>query len=283
MSVVIEATKSGIVKAPKGAVGVRNLSVTYAHREHVSNVLNSINFKIEPGDFVSLLGPSGCGKTTILNTIAGFIKPVEGYVAVDDQQVIGPGADRGVVFQQYSLLPWKTTFQNVELGLKIKGTPKVERRSIVNDYLDRVGLYAYRNMYPHQLSGGMQQRASIVRALVNSPSVLLMDEPFAALDAQTRQMMQELLIKIWSDLHPTIIFVTHDIDEAIFLSNRVLVMGIRPGRIKADIPINLSGPRGPESRLTNHFTSLKLQIFEIIREETLKGVSEEFKVEMAAN
>jgi NitT/TauT family transport system ATP-binding protein len=281
MSLVVEeTTRRDTTKEQKGAVEIKDLSVTYTHKEHVSNVLDSISFRIDPGDFVSLLGPSGCGKTTILNIIAGFIKPTAGHVTVDNQQVVSPGADRGVVFQQYSLLPWKTTFQNVELGLKIKGISKVERRAIVNSYLDRVGLYPYRDLYPHQLSGGMQQRASIVRALVNSPSVLLMDEPFAALDAQTRQMMQELLIRIWSDLHPTIIFVTHDIEEAIFLSNRVLVMGIKPGKVKADIPIKLSGTRGPESRLTKEFIALQREILELIKEETLKGLSEDLKVEV---
>ncbi|MGB7312943.1 MAG: ABC transporter ATP-binding protein, partial [Nodosilinea sp.] len=184
----------------KGAVQVEGLSVTFRNRGHETHVLDSIQLGIKPGEFVCLLGPSGCGKSTLLNVVAGFIKPTAGYVMVDQAPITRPGADRGFVFQQYSLLPWKTAFQNIELGLKIRGMAKGDRTELVHDYLNRVGLYKHRNSYPHQLSGGMQQRASIVRALVNSPSVLLMDEPFAALDAQTRHMMQELLLDIWEDL-----------------------------------------------------------------------------------
>ena len=214
----------------KGLVEVKDLSIVFKRRDQYGPllVLESTNFTICPGEFACLLGPSGCGKSTILNLIAGFLKPTKGHVFVDKQPVKGPGAERGFVFQQYSLLPWKTTFQNVELGLKIRGVSRVERIDLVNDYLNRVGLYQHRHSYPHQLSGGMQQRASIVRALVNSPSVLLMDEPFAALDAQTRHIMQNLLLDIWSDLKSTVIFVTHDIDEAIFLSDRIFVMGVNP-------------------------------------------------------
>ena len=162
----------------KGAVQVEGLSVVYRRKNYENQVLDSIQLSIQPGEFVCLLGPSGCGKSTLLNVIAGFLKPSAGYVLVDQSPINRPGADRGFVFQQYSLLPWKTTFQNVELGLKIRGVAKAERTEMVNDYLNRVGLYKHRNNYPHQLSGGMQQRASIIRALVNSPSVLLMDEPF---------------------------------------------------------------------------------------------------------
>ncbi|MEM9164381.1 MAG: ABC transporter ATP-binding protein, partial [Cyanobacteria bacterium P01_F01_bin.4] len=221
----------------KGSVNVEGVSMTFSRRGQSTQVLDSVNLQIKPGELVCLLGPSGCGKSTLLNIIAGFIKPTAGYVMVDQHQVKKPGADRGFVFQQYSLLPWKTTFQNVELGLKIKGMPKAERQDMVGEYLNLVGLAKYRNAYPAQLSGGMQQRASIVRALVNSPSVLLMDEPFAALDAQTRHMMQELLLTIWNTLKTTVIFVTHDIEEAIFLGDRIFVMGVQPGRIKSELEI----------------------------------------------
>ncbi|MEM9908154.1 MAG: ABC transporter ATP-binding protein [Cyanobacteria bacterium P01_D01_bin.44] len=258
----------------KGAVQVEGLSVSFRRRSYENCVLDSIQLAIQPGEFICLLGPSGCGKSTLLNVIAGFIKPTAGYVLVDQMPITRPGADRGFVFQQYSLLPWKTTFQNVELGLKIRGLPKRDRTELVNDYLNRVGLYKHRNSYPHQLSGGMQQRASIVRALVNSPSVLLMDEPFAALDAQTRHMMQEMLLDIWDDLKTTVIFVTHDIEEAIYLGDRLCIMGVHPGHIKEEMPIHLKRPRHVDVTLSPEFVALHRQVFERIREETLKSMEE---------
>lgn len=258
--------------APKGAVNVEGISMIFSRQGHSNQVLDSINLQIKPGELACLLGPSGCGKSTLLNIIAGFIRPTAGYVMVDQQPVKKPGADRGFVFQQYSLLPWKTTFQNIEFGLKIKGVPKSEREDMVGEYLNLVGLAKYRNAYPSQLSGGMQQRASIVRALVNSPSVLLMDEPFAALDAQTRHMMQELLLTIWSTLKTTVIFVTHDIEEAVFLGDRIFVMGVQPGRIKAELEVPLTRPRHVDDMLTPEFTQLNRQVFELIREETLKSM-----------
>lgn len=261
-----------IEDAVKGAVQVEGLSVTFSGKGHTNHVLDEINLGIQPGEFACLLGPSGCGKSTLLNVIAGFIKPSAGYVLVDHQPVKRPGADRGFVFQQYSLLPWKTAFQNVELGLKIRGLGRSERTALVSDYLNRVGLYKYRNNYPHQLSGGMQQRASIIRALVNSPSVLLMDEPFAALDAQTRHMMQELLLDIWDDLKTTVIFVTHDIEEAIYLGDRLFIMGVQPGHVKTEIPIPLARPRQLDITLSPEFIGLHRQVFESIREETLKSM-----------
>lgn len=264
---------TNLATSEKGLVKVENLSVSFKNRKgHSIQVLDFVNFKIEPGEIVCLLGPSGCGKSTILNAIAGFIKPTQGCVIVDGHHINKPGADRGFVFQQYSLLPWKTTFKNVEFGLKIRGTSKAKRQELVNGYLHRVGLYKHRDSYPHQLSGGMQQRASIVRALVNSPSVLLMDEPFAALDAQTRRMMQELLLTICSDLRPTVIFVTHDIDEAVFLGDRIFVMGVKPGRIKDEIRVPLSRPRHTDTTLSPEFIKLNRQIFELIREETIKSM-----------
>ncbi len=260
----------------KGAVQVEGLSVVYRRKNYENRVLDAIQLAIQPGEFVCLLGPSGCGKSTLLNVIAGFLKPSAGYVLVDQNPVSRPDADRGFVFQQYSLLPWKTTFQNVELGLKIRGVSKAERTEQVNEYLNRVGLYKHRNSFPHQLSGGMQQRASIIRALVNSPSVLLMDEPFAALDAQTRHMMQELLLGIWDDLKTTVIFVTHDIEEAIFLGDRICTMGVHPGRIKSEIAIDLPRPRHFDDTLSKEFLDLHRQVFNCIREETMKTMEESF-------
>ena len=271
--ILVETQKTQIKEPVKGLVQVEGLSITFTRHRHTVTVLDNVNFQIEPSSFVCLLGPSGCGKSTLLNAVAGFIRPNQGYILVDQNPVTKPGADRGFVFQQYSLLPWKTTLQNVELGLKIKGISKKERRELVNEYLNRVGLYQHRHSYPHQLSGGMQQRASIIRALVNSPSVLLMDEPFGALDAQTRHMMQELLMEIWSELRTTILFVTHDIEEAVFLGDRILVMGVNPGHIKADLNINLQRPRHIDDMMTSEFTQLTRQVFEVIREETLKSMN----------
>ncbi|MGK7908597.1 MAG: ABC transporter ATP-binding protein [Synechococcus sp.] len=262
----------------KGFVEINDLSISFHSKDRVHEVLKSVHFRVSPGEFVCLLGPSGCGKSTLLNAIAGFVSPSQGSVSVDGKRVIRPGADRGFVFQQYSLLPWKTTFQNVEMGLKYQQMPKGERTELVDRYLNRVGLYKHRNSYPHQLSGGMQQRASIIRALVNSPAVLLMDEPFAALDAQTRHMMQELLLDIWDEYKTTIVFVTHDIEEAVFLGDRILVMGVNPGRIKEQIDIPLNRPRHIDDMLTAEFTRLNRQVFEIIREETLKSMQIESEI-----
>ncbi len=270
---MVKVSATTVEPTVKGLVEVEDLCVSFRRKGQTVQVLDSVNFKINPGEFICLLGPSGCGKSTILNVIAQFVKPTHGHVFVDHRHVDTPGSNRGFVFQQYSLLPWKTTFQNVEFGLKIRGIPKAERETLVNDYLHRVGLYNHRHSYPHQLSGGMQQRASIIRALINSPSVLLMDEPFAALDAQTRHMMQEMLLEIWQDLKPTVIFVTHDIEEAIFLSDRIFVMGVHPGRIKETITIPLERPRHIDMILTPEFIQLNRQIFELIREETMKSMA----------
>ncbi|MEO1673390.1 MAG: ABC transporter ATP-binding protein [Cyanobacteria bacterium J06631_2] len=256
-----------------GLVEVQDLSVCFGNKgQNTAVVLDKVNFTVEPGSFVCLLGPSGCGKSTVLNTIAGFIKPTEGQTLVDEQVVTKPGADRGFVFQQYSLLPWKTVSQNVEFGLKIKGVAKAKRKELVTEYLNRVGLYKHRDSFPHQLSGGMKQRASIVRALINSPSVLLMDEPFSALDAQTRHMMQELLMEIWQDFKTTVIFVTHDIEEAVLLGDRILVMGVNPGHVKEDIAIDLQRPRHIDDTLTPEFIQISRQVLATIREETLKSM-----------
>ncbi len=265
--------ENNIQSQVKGLVQIENLSVGFRRKGVFTSVLDDVNFTIQPGEFICLLGPSGCGKSTILNTVAGFIKPSTGNVLVDYHRITKPGADRGFVFQQYSLLPWKTTFQNVEFGLKVRGVLKQERKELVDYYLNRVGLSKYRHAFPYQLSGGMQQRASIIRALVNSPSVLLMDEPFAALDAQTRHMMQELLLDIWQDLKSTVIFVTHDIEEAVFLSDRIFVMGVNPGHIKTMVDISLERPRHVDLMLTAEFMQLNRQVFDLIREETMKSMA----------
>lgn len=233
-------------------------------------VLSNINLQIQPGEFVCLLGPSGCGKSTLLNSIAGFIKPDSGLISVDDQRVMKPGPDRGFVFQKNSLLPWMTLEQNVGYGLKIQGLPQKKITSRVNHILDLVGLLAYKQSYPHQLSGGMQQRGSIVRALITKPKVLLMDEPFGAVDAQTRVILQEMLLGIWAKVGITIVFVTHDIDEAVLLADRIVVMGVNPGHIKEIFDVSLKRPRSADSTFLDEFREIKLRVLRSIREETDK-------------
>jgi NitT/TauT family transport system ATP-binding protein len=205
--------------------------------------LSGVSLSVAAHDFVSVIGPSGCGKSTFLRIVAGLDTPTSGEILVSGKKVSGPGADRGMVFQEYALLPWKTTETNVEFGLRLKGVPKDERRKITHRFIELVGLKGFENKYPHQLSGGMRQRAAVARVLANNPTVLLMDEPFAAVDAMTRQRLQEELTAIAAAERTTVLFVTHAIDEAVFLSNRVVALSGRPGRVIADIRIDLPRPR----------------------------------------
>lgn len=205
--------------------------------------LYNISLTIRKNEFVSLLGPSGCGKTTLIRIIAGLLTADRGEVLVNSQVVNSPGRDRCMVFQQFGLLPWRTVMSNVEFGLEIDGVPREERRTLAEKYLELVGLKGFENYYPHQISGGMQQRVGIARALSKKPEILLMDEPFGAVDAQTREQLQEELLKIWAQTENTVVFVTHSIDEAIYLSDRVVVMQARPGRIKEEVTIDLPRPR----------------------------------------
>ena len=205
--------------------------------------LYNISLAIRKNEFVSLLGPSGCGKTTLIRIIAGLLSADRGEVLVNSQLVNSPGHDRCMVFQQFGLLPWRTVVSNVEFGLEIDGVAREERRALAGKYLELVGLKGFESYYPHQISGGMQQRVGIARALSKRPEILLMDEPFGAVDAQTREQLQEELLKIWAQTQTTVVFVTHSIDEAIYLSDRVVVMQARPGRIKEEVPIDLPRPR----------------------------------------
>jgi NitT/TauT family transport system ATP-binding protein len=205
--------------------------------------LYNISLAIRKNEFVSLLGPSGCGKTTLIRIIAGLLVADRGEVLVNSQVVNSPGRDRCMVFQQFGLLPWRTVVSNVEFGLEIDGVPREERRACADKYLELVGLKGFENYYPHQISGGMQQRVGIARALSKKPEILLMDEPFGAVDAQTREQLQEELLKIWAQTETTVVFVTHSIDEAIYLSDRVVVMQARPGRIKEEVTVDLPRPR----------------------------------------
>ncbi|HEY7363497.1 MAG TPA: ABC transporter ATP-binding protein [Methylomirabilota bacterium] len=226
--------------------------------------LERFDLAVDEGEFVCLLGPSGCGKSTLLNIVAGFVKPTEGRVSLDGTEVTGPGRDRGVVFQDHALFPWFRVGQNVEFGLKMVGTSRPERERIADRYLDLVGLRSFRAAFPKELSGGMKQRVAIARALANDPKILLMDEPFGALDAQTRRLMQDELTKIWAATGKTILFVTHAIEESLLLADRVVVMSARPGRIKAVLTISLARPR---SDVAPDFVARKAEIQELLRGE----------------
>lgn len=211
-------------------------------RGSLVHALERIDLTIEPGQFVCLAGPSGCGKTTLLRLIAGFMRPSEGTIHVDGERVCAPGAERGVVFQQPNLFPWLTVRKNVELGPKFRGVPAAERREHAAHFLSMVGLADFADRRPYELSGGMQQRAQIARVLTNDPDIVLMDEPFGALDALTRERLQDELLQIWRATNKTVLFITHSVDEAVFLGSRVMVMSPRPGRIVLDEPATFSAP-----------------------------------------
>ena len=234
--------------------------------------LDGVDFEIAEKEFVTVIGTSGCGKSTLLSIIAGLEEETEGVVLVDGEEVYAPGRDRGVVFQSYTLFPWMTAQKNVEFALR---GPRRERGDVARQHLEMVGLEGFADAYPSQLSGGMRQRIAIARALSYKPQVLLMDEPFGALDAQTRQLMQELLTKIWEEHRMTVMFVTHDIDEAVFLSDRVLVMTARPGRIKEDITIGVDRPRTFEVLTTPEFFDYKSRLLAAVREESLRTATEQ--------
>jgi NitT/TauT family transport system ATP-binding protein len=231
--------------------------------------LQPTTLAIQPNDFITILGPSGCGKSTLLRIVAGLDTPTTGEVKLNGKPVTRPGADRGMVFQSYTLFPWLTVSQNIAFGLREKGLPAAEQTGIVASYVEKVGLRGFENHWPKQLSGGMQQRTAIARALANDPAILLLDEPFGALDNQTRGLMQELLLGIWEREKKTVMFVTHDIEEAIFMANRCLVMSARPGRIKLDLPIDLPHPRHYTMKTTPEFSALKARLTEEIRVEAV--------------
>ena len=262
--------KTQIQKHPatKGHVLIDDVSVDFGGG--VLAVQNA-SLEIQPGEFVCLLGPSGCGKSTLMNTVAAFVKPTSGKVTVDGVQVKKPGLDRGMVFQQHSLFPWKTVCDNVAFGPLMAKKGKDEAKSIARTFIEMVGLAAYENKYPGMLSGGMKQRVGIARALANYPNVLLMDEPFGALDAQTRAMMQENLLQIWGEFGITVIFVTHDIDEAVFLADRVVVMSASPGRLIADIKVDLPRPRDPSIVTSDVYVETKKECMELIRSESIRA------------
>ena len=229
--------------------------------------LEEVSFEVPDQQFAVLVGPSGCGKSSLLYLTAGLAEPTSGEIYVGGQQVEGPGADRGMVFQSYTLFPWLTVRQNVEFGLKRRGMPAAQRKDIVDYYVNEVGLSGFADNYAKQLSGGMMQRVAIARALANDPQILLMDEPFGALDSQTRLQMQQLLLRVWGNSKKTVLFVTHDIDEAILLGDRVYVMGARPGRIKQILDVPIERPRNLDMVMERSFIEMKREIFGLLHDD----------------
>jgi NitT/TauT family transport system ATP-binding protein len=262
----------------KGFIDVRNLGVVFGDDDAKVVAVKDVSLNVQPSEFVSLIGPSGCGKSTLLSIVAGFVKPTSGVALLDGMPITKPGSDRGVVFQQYSLFPWLSVRQNVEFGLKMEGEAKSKRETTARTLLGLAGLLAFENHYPDQLSGGMKQRIGIVRALATSPQVLLMDEPFGALDTQTRVVMQEILTNMWQKFRISVLFITHDIEESIFLSDRIYVMTARPGRIKAEIKVPLPRPRTAAMTETAEFTRLVHELKRLIREESLAAMGSELKI-----
>ncbi len=243
---------------------VREVSKVFRYQSEPLTVLENINLVLSPHEFVCLVGASGCGKSTLLKIVAGLTSPSSGQVYVDQDRVTGPGSDRGMVFQSYSLFPWLTVAKNIDFGLKLQNLSRVERHERIAYYLDVVGLTRFANAFPKQLSGGMKQRAAIARALANEPEVLLMDEPFGSLDAQTKEQLQLFMSDIWERTQMTILMVTHDVEEAIFLASRVSIMDTHPGRIKQDVVIDLPEHRALEMKSEPSFLGLKRQITSLI-------------------
>ncbi len=235
--------------------------------------LDGVNLSIKKGEFLVILGPSGCGKSSFLDILAGLSRPDEGSITIDGKPINGPGLDRGMVFQQYALLPWRNALQNVTFMLEAKKVEKSAREAIAKKYLSLVGLTGFEDRYPYELSGGMKQRVAIARALAIEPDVLLMDEPFAALDAQTREILQTDLLRIRDQTHKTVVFITHSIDEAVFLADRVAVMTARPGLIKSviDIPIPRAKRYSDDVKVTPEFTKTRHQLWELLKEEVVKS------------
>jgi NitT/TauT family transport system ATP-binding protein len=253
--------------------------ISHRYTDTAGNVItavDNVSLDIESGHFMTIVGPSGCGKTTLLNIIAGFIFASTGTVRIDGQVVTRPGPDRGVVFQSFALFDWLTVRQNIEFGPRMAGIGYAERAERADMYLSMIGLRKFSDRYPYELSGGMKQRVAIARALANDPAILLMDEPFAALDAQTREVMQEELLKIWEATKKSILFITHSIEEAVFLSTDVAVMSRRPGRLKQLFAVSLPYRRSNYNiRTVPEFTQLKMAIHELVREEIVTDLDDE--------
>ncbi|OLD69139.1 MAG: sulfonate ABC transporter ATP-binding protein [Candidatus Rokubacteria bacterium 13_1_20CM_4_70_14] len=257
-----------------GKLRIDNVILRFTPRMgHPVTALDRISLEVDENEFSVIVGPSGCGKSSLLRLVAGLIQPTAGAIYLDGKLVTKPGKDRGMVFQSYTLFPWLTVQDNLEFGLKIGGMAAEERAAVARRFIAEVGLEGFERAYPKQLSGGMMQRVALARALANDPDILLMDEPFGALDSQTRSLMQELLLKIWEHSHKTVLFITHDIDEAIRLGDRVYVMTARPGRIKEEVAIDISRPRSVDVLTADEFIAIKRRIMTLIREEAVRAMS----------
>ena len=247
-------------------LSIRDLRKTFPKKDGEMVAIENFNIEVKEGEFICILGPSGCGKTTLLRIVAGLETLTSGTILLNDKPIVGPGSDRGMVFQEFALFPWRTVRKNVEFGLEIKKKPEKERMEISQKYIDLVGLKGFESYHPHQLSGGMKQRVGIARALANEPMLLLMDEPFGALDAQTRNLMQKELLRIWQETKKTVIFITHSVDEACYLADRIVVMTHRPGTIKETFQITWDRPR---DRASLEFANLRKTILAELEREVV--------------
>lgn len=252
-------------------VEIDRVSKEFVRGENRVRAVDDVSLAVSEGEFVAIVGPSGCGKSTLLHVLGGFIPADSGVMRVAGKEVRRPGPDRGMMFQELALFPWRTVIGNAGWALEVQGRPVKERVAIAERYLELVGLLPFKDAYPSELSGGMKQRVALARLLAFDPQVLLMDEPFGALDAQTRELMQEELQRIWQATRKTVLFVTHDIDEAVFLGDRVIVFTARPGRIKADLRIDLPRPRPIEVKKSVEFLAARNQVWDLLREEVLRS------------
>lgn len=252
-------------------VKISNVSKTYKGTTKDVHALDNVNLDIYKNEFVCVIGSSGCGKSTLLNILAGLDTPNSGIIEIDGKPIEGTGVDRGVVFQQYALFPWLTVGKNVAFGLELQKKSKSEINDIVDHYLKAVGLIDFKNSYPKELSGGMKQRVAIARAYAVNPNILLMDEPFGALDAQTRAQLQTELLNTWDNEKKTCFFITHDVDEAVFLAQRVVIMSPRPGRIKSIVEVPINYPRVAETKLSKEFNDIKNQLWQLVYQEYLEA------------
>ncbi len=250
------------------------LTQVFHHNQEKRTILNQIDLKIHKREFICIIGPSGCGKSTLSRVVAGLDEFDSGEVLVDDSAIRGPNSERGMVFQGYTLFPWKTVKENVMFGPMMKGISHTKAEEMAREWINIIGLQKYENQFPHQLSGGMKQRVAIARALVNEPKLLLMDEPFGALDPYTRQKMQKHLLDLWENIDITILFVTHDMDEAILLSDRIVALKANPGEIKEIIEVNLPRPRTPELMLSEEFKALKAHVNHLVHAENTPDPNE---------
>ena len=252
-------------------ISVRGLGKTFSRAGKEVEAIRGFDLEVAEGEFVAIVGPSGCGKSTFLHMLGGFEPVTDGTMLVGGAPVAAPGPDRGVVFQEFALYPWRTVADNITWALEVQGRPRAERRAICDRLLNKVGLTQFRDHYPAELSGGMKQRVAIARTLAYDPRILLMDEPFGALDAQNRELMQEDLQALWNETRKTVIFITHDIDEAVFLADRVIVFTARPGCTKADVKIDLPRPRSIEVKKTAAYTAYRNKVWDLLRDEVLEA------------